>query len=65
MSTPALSIDAFNVLCHYYSELIPMVELEGNQTYKWVCKFAGMDFDRKLTIGEMMDMTFTDIANKN
>lgn len=67
MTSGSLSLEAFNHLDHFYSGLIPQTELstDSNAHYIWVCKYAGMDFYRPMTIGEVMNSALRDMSNLN
>jgi hypothetical protein len=54
----SLSIEAFNTLDHFFSGLIPEVELDDtgvSGSFVWVCSYGGMNFFRRMTILELFD----------
>jgi hypothetical protein len=68
-SSGSLSLEAFNHLDHYFGGLIPEIEIRNSGldggNFVWVCSYAGMQFYRRMTIGEAINVTFEDKAKSN
>lgn len=61
-----LSLEAFNVLEHFFSGLIPEIEVEeGNGSFVWVCSYGGMNFYRRMTVAELFDKVVNLSASQN
>jgi hypothetical protein len=65
----SLSLEGFNHLDHYFGGLIPEIEIRNSGadggSFIWVCSYAGMNFYRRMTIGEAINVTFEDKAKSN
>lgn len=62
-----LSLEAFNVLEHFFSGLIPEIEVEegGGGSFVWVCSYGGMNFYRRMTVAELFDKVVNISASRN
>jgi hypothetical protein len=66
--TAHLSMEAFNALDHFFSGLIPEVEIKEEKNsgaFVWICTYGGMPFYRKCTWAEAFDLYAKNIAKLN